>query len=253
MGAGKRLEGRTAFITGAGRNIGRQIALTLARDGANVVINVRENRNEAAQVVSELTKLGVKAHAVFGDVSDYDLVQEMVAEAERAVGPLDILINNAAVRPHQSLFEITKEDWDWVIGVGLTGAFNCTQAVARGMRDRGWGRIINISGRDGFTGILNRSHGVSVKAGIHGFTKACCLELGPYGITVNTVVPGLIQTTRPPDWYPTLDYQKRVEGIPLKRVGDVADIANMCHFLIVDGGYISGQAIHINGGEFLVS
>lgn len=249
----KRLAGRTALITGAGRNIGREIALTFARSGANVVINVRENEDEAAEVVDSLKALGVNAHAVFGDVSDRDVVQGMVDEAEATVGPIDILVNNAAVRPHQSIFEITPEDWAWVIGVGLTGAFNCTQAAGKGMTERGWGRIINISGRDGFTGILNRAHGVSVKAGIHGLTKATCLEFGPSGVTVNTVVPGLIETTRPPEWYPTLDYKKRVEGIPLQRVGAVEDIANMCHYLVVDGGFITGQAIHINGGEFLVS
>lgn len=253
MAEDKPLAGRTALVTGAGRNIGREIALTFARSGANVVINVRENRDEANEVVGAVKEFGVDSAAVYGDVSDREVVQNMVEEAENTVGPIDILINNAAVRPHQSLFEISKEDWDWVIGVGLTGAFNCTQAVAQGMMERSWGRIVNISGRDGFTGIHNRAHGVSVKAGIHGLTKACCLELGPHGITVNTVVPGLIQTTRPPEWYPSLDYQKRVEGIPLQRVGDVADIANMCHYLVVHGGFITGQALHINGGEFLIS
>lgn len=247
------LAGRTALVTGAGRNIGREIALTLARSGADIVVNTRQNRAEADEVVSAVEALGRRAIAVLGDVSDHATVQDMFEQAETQLAPIDILINNAAVRPHQSIFEISPEDWQWVLGVGLTGAFNCTQTAAKGMTERGWGRIINISGRDGFTGIVNRAHGVSVKAGVHGLTKASALELGPHGVTVNTVVPGLIQTTRPEEWYPTLDYEARVAGIPLRRVGAVEDIANMCNFLVVHGGFVTGQALHVNGGEFLVS
>lgn len=117
------------------------------------------------------------------------------------------------------------------------------------MVEAGWGRIINISGRDGFSGILNRAHGVTVKAGIHGFTKALALEFGPSGINVNTVVPGLIQTTRPKEWYPTLSYEERSKGIPVRHPGSVEDIAATVRFLVLEGDYITGQAVHVNGGE----
>ena len=247
------LVGRTALVTGGGRNIGREIALELARNGADVAVCVRQNLGEAAEVVSAVESLGAKAVSVVCDVANRTQVGAMVDEVASKLGTVDILVNNAAVRPHQSLMEITPEDWAWVMGVGLTGAFNCAQAVATGMSEAGWGRILNISGRDGFTGILNRSHGVSVKAGVHGLTKALALELGPHGVTVNTVVPGLIQTTRPEAWYPTLDYRARQEGIPLRKVGRVQDIARTCRFLAAEGDFITGQAIHVNGGEFLVS
>ncbi len=121
------------------------------------------------------------------------------------------------------------------------------------MVEAGWGRIINISGRDGFSGILNRAHGVTVKAGIPGFTKALALEFGPSGINVNTVVPGLIQTTRPKEWYSTLSYEERSKGIPVRHPGSVEDIAATVRFLVAKGDYITGQAVHVNGGEFLVT
>jgi NAD(P)-dependent dehydrogenase (short-subunit alcohol dehydrogenase family) len=247
------LEGRTALVTGAGRNIGRAIALALARSGANVVVNVRANLDEAEHVVSEARKNDVSAMAVAGDVSSLDDVAAMFEQVQEQLGTVDILLNNAAVRPHQAFLDITPDDWNWVLGVGLTRAFYCAKAAVPGMVEQGWGRIINISGRDGFSGIRNRAHGVTVKAGIHGFTKALALELGEHGITVNTVVPGLIMTTRPEEWYPHLDYGERAKNIPVRHVGDPEDVASICRYLVCDAGYITGQAIHVNGGEFLVT
>jgi 3-oxoacyl-[acyl-carrier protein] reductase len=247
------LAGRTALITGAGRNIGRAMARELAAAGANVVVNVRQNLDEGEQTAEEVRALGAEAVVVAGDVSKVEDVRALFDQATAALGPVHILVNNAAVRPHQPFLEITPEDWNWVLGIGLTGAFHCAQAAIPGMLEAGWGRIINISGRDGFSGILNRAHGVTVKAGIHGFTKALALEFGPSGITVNTVVPGLIHTTRPAEWYPTLSYEERAKGIPVRHAGSVDDIARTVRFLVAEGEYITGQAVHVNGGEFLVT
>jgi 3-oxoacyl-[acyl-carrier protein] reductase len=252
-GSEQPLAGRTALITGAGRNIGRAMARQLAAAGADVVVNVRQNVEEGEQTAEEVRALGAKAVVVTGDVSKAEDVRALFDEATAALGPVHILVNNAAVRPHQPFLEITPEDWNWVLGIGLTGAFHCAQAAIPGMVEAGWGRIINISGRDGFSGILNRAHGVTVKAGIHGFTKALALEFGPSGITVNTVVPGLIHTTRPAEWYPTLSYEERAKGIPVRHAGSVDDIARTVRFLVAEGEYITGQAVHVNGGEFLVT
>lgn len=241
------------MVTGAGRNIGRAIVLALASAGANVVVNVRQNQDEADEVVRAAQELGSQALAVTGDVSNSEDVRAMFENARGVFGGVQILVNNAAVRPHQAFLDISAEDWDWVVGVGLTGAFHCAQAAVPDMVRGGWGRIVNISGRDGFTGILNRAHGVTVKAGIHGLTKALALELGPAGVTVNTVVPGLIHTTRPREWYPTLSYEERAEGIPVRHAGSVDDIAAMVEFLASKGRFITGQALHVNGGEFLVT
>jgi 3-oxoacyl-[acyl-carrier protein] reductase len=248
-----RLDGKTALITGAGRNIGRAMAFALAEAGADVVVNVRQNVEEGEEVAAGVRERGRTSTVVIGDVVKADDVKAMFEQAVSEVGQVQILVNNAAVRPHQPFLEITPEDWNWVLGIGLTGAFHCAQAAIPGMVEAGWGRIINISGRDGFSGILNRAHGVTVKAGIHGFTKALALEFGPSGITVNTVVPGLIQTTRPKEWYPTLSYEERSKGIPVRHPGSVEDIASTVRFLVAEGEYITGQAVHVNGGEFLVT
>jgi NAD(P)-dependent dehydrogenase (short-subunit alcohol dehydrogenase family) len=229
------------------------MARELARAGADIVVNVRQNVAEGEQTAEEVRAEGARAVVVTGDVSKQEDVRAMFEQATAELGPVHILVNNAAVRPHQPFLEITPEDWDWVLGIGLTGAFHCSQAAIPGMVEAGWGRIINISGRDGFSGILNRAHGVTVKAGIHGFTKALALEFGPAGIIVNTVVPGLIHTTRPKEWYPTLSYEERAEGIPVRHAGSVEDIARTVRFLVAEGDYIAGQAIHVNGGEFLVT
>ena len=245
------LKGKVALVTGAGRNIGRSIALALAAEGAHVAVNARSNADEAASVCAEVTKLGVRAVPVIGDVSSEEDVARIFIEIHSSLGPVSVLVNNVALRPHRPFFDITAAEWDLVLGIGLRGSFLCAQNAAKDMRDSGAGRIINISGRDGFAGRTDRAHGVTVKAGIHGFTKALAMELGPLGITTNTVVPGLIQTTRRAEFYPNLNYDDRAKRIPVRRVGATQDIAEACAFLAKDAGYINGTTIHVNGGESL--
>ena len=246
------IRGRTALVTGAGRNIGRQIALSLAAEGCDVAVNTRENVEEAAAVCAEIEALGVRAVPAIGDISDPAEVARIFETIHRGLGPVSVLVNCAAVRPLQPFLEITVEDWDYVVGVGLRGAFLCAQAAARDMVELGGGRVINISGRDGFVGREGRAHGVAAKAGIHGLTKAMAMDLAPMGITTNTVVPGVIETTRPEKWYPGWDYTRRAERIPVRRVGRPDDIARTVVFLATGPDYINGTAIHVNGGESLI-
>lgn len=247
------LSGRVALVTGGGRNIGRAIALALGSAGASVAVNVRRNQDEADNVVSELRAAGAQATSVIADVGDSTQVAQLFDAVRRELGPVSILVNNVGLRPHQTLEEITDADWDSVLSAGLSGAFYCARAAAADMKPLGFGRIINISGRDGWTGTVGRSHGVSTKAGLHGLTKALALELGPCGVTANSIVPGFINTTRPPEWYPGLSVDSRVATIPVGRAGTVDDIAELALFLTTGASFISGQAIHVNGGEFLLS
>jgi NAD(P)-dependent dehydrogenase (short-subunit alcohol dehydrogenase family) len=246
------LQGRTAVITGAGRNIGRAIALELGRLGANVIVNARSNEAEAADVCAAIRAAGAEAHPVLADVARIADVDRLFAEARSTFGPVSILVNNAAVRPSQSFLDITEQDWDWVVNTGLKGAFFCAQQASRDMVGLGHGRIINISGKDGFVGRASRAHGVTVKAGLHGLTKALAIELGPFGITANTVVPGGIDTTRPAAWYPDWNPAERAARNPVRRLGTPDDIARTCGFLATDAGYITGTAIHVNGGDAVV-
>lgn len=243
-------EPKVAFVTGAGRNIGRAIALAFAAEGLTVAVNNRANRDEGEAVVAEIERLGGTAVYTPGDVGIPSEAQAAIARAQNVLGPIDVLVNNAAVRPHTDFVDMTLEEWNWVLSVGLTGAFVCTQAVVASMIDRHSGCIINVSGRDGFEGRVARAHGATVKAGLHGLTKALARELGPAGIRVNTVVPSLIDTTRPAAWYPNWADDANLERIPLRRLGQSEDIAQACVYLF-RAGYVTGQALHVNGGVMM--
>lgn len=239
-----------ALVTGAGRNIGRAIAIEFARQGLAVAVNNRSDRDEGEEVVAAVRALGARAAYVPGDVGEPEQAKAAVARAVELLGPIDVLVNNAAVRPHTHFHEMSLEEWNWVLGVGLTGAFVCSRAVVPGMIERGSGCIINISGRDGFEGRVARAHGATVKAGLHGFTKALARELGPHGIRVNTVVPSLIDTTRPAEWYPAWSEDANLDRIPVRHLGRSEDIAEACAY-VLRAGYVTGQALHVNGGVMM--
>jgi 3-oxoacyl-[acyl-carrier protein] reductase len=245
-----KLENRVALITGGGKNIGRAIALEFAREGADIIINGHRNRDLLLEVARDIESLGRRALTVVVDISQPDQVQAMVTEAYEKFRRIDISVANAAIRPRQSLEEISPEDWRWVIDTNLSSAFYLARLVLPGMRERRWGRLIHISGIDGFKGLANRAHNVTAKAGIHGFTKAVALEYASYGITVNTISPGAINTERPKKWYPNWSAEERAQKIPVNRIGEPWEIAKACVFLASDdASFITGQAIHINGGE----
>ena len=247
------LVGKTALITGSGRNIGRAIALRLARAGANVVVNGARDREQVDDAVAEIEAAGGRALGVMADVADSQAVARMVDAATAHFGRIDIAISNVGRRLHQPFLQISVEDWQSVLNTNLSALFYLDRAVLPQMQARGWGRLIHISGYDGFTGhLLNRAHNVACKAGMHGLTKAIAREFGPFGITCNTVVPGAINTER--DWsqYPNTDVNKVAERIAVRRWGEVWDIAEACLYLASDAArFVTGQALHVNGGEHM--
>jgi 3-oxoacyl-[acyl-carrier protein] reductase len=244
-----KLEGRVALVTGSGRNIGRATALKLAAEGAHVVVNARSNQAEADAVVREVQNLGVKALAVIADMAKQDQVEAMAARALSEFGRVDILINNAAIRPHKPFTELTTADWELVRGVVLDGAVYLTRALIEPMVQNRFGRILFFTGEGAFVGGSGRAHVSAAKMGLVGFARGLASEFAPHNIRVNVVSPGSIDTQRAnPEWY-----QGRVPnaaGIPLGRQGKVDEIAATCLFLVTeDGGFITGQTIHVNGGS----
>src|SRR6202171_6578635 len=191
------LNGKVAIVTGAGRNIGRAIALALADGGASVVINARSNRAEAAAVGREIEALGVKPLVHIGDVADAAAVQTMADAAVKHFGRIDILVNNAALRREKPFGEMSHAEWREILDVTLDGAFHCAKACLPALRKSGAGTIVNIGGLSAHTGAKDRAHVVTAKAGMIGFTRALAHDLASDGITVNCVVPGLIGTQRP--------------------------------------------------------
>ena len=243
-----RLEGRVALVTGSGRNIGRAIILKLAAEGANVVVNARSNREEAESVAAEAAALGVESLAVVADVADEPQVGGMFAAAIERFGKVDILVSNAAMRPHKPFLELTLEDYERVRGVVLDGAFYCARAAIPSMKRNGSGRIVFLTGDGAWNGSAQRSHVSAAKMGVVGLARGLASEFAPDNIRVNVVSPGRIDTTRDLAWYPQQNMADTSE-IPLGRLGAVDDIAAACVFLVTDDcGFITGQTIHVNGG-----
>ena len=246
----KELNGKVAIVTGAGRNIGRAIALTLAEGGASILVNVRSNRAEADAVAREVESLGAKALVHIGDVADPVQVQAMVDTAVKHFGRIDILINNAALRREKAFDEMSYAEWREIMDVTLDGPFHCVKACLPALRKSGAGTIINIGGLTAHIGAKNRAHVVTAKAGVVGFTRALAHDLAADGITVNCVVPGLIGTPRPKD-KPEPSHHLTHQTLTGER-GKPEDIAAMVRFLCSPAArYINGQAIHSNGGAYL--
>ncbi|NEO49243.1 MAG: 3-oxoacyl-ACP reductase FabG [Moorea sp. SIO4A3] len=241
------LSGKVALITGSSRNIGRAIALEMARQGAAIIVNARTSREEAEATAEEITALGVKAIALLADVGDENQVNDMVARALDTFGHIDILVNNTGLRRSKAITELTTQEWREVLGVNLDAPFFCSRAVTPSMLANGWGRIINVSGLNAFIGRAEWSHVCASKMGALGLTRALAMELAPKGITVNHIVPGLINTTTGTST--DAKTVKRIATVPLGRLGLPEEIANMCTFLASDAAsFITGQDIHVNGG-----
>ena len=244
-----KLEGKVALGTGSGRNIGRATVLKLAGEGAHVVVNARSNEAEAEAVAREARDLGVKAIAVIADVGKKNEVEGMAAKALSEFGRVDILINNAAIRPHKSFTELTQQDWEYVRGVVLDAGLYLTRALIEPMVTNRYGRILFFVGDGAYSGRgAGRAHISAAKMGLVGLARGLASEFAPHNIRVNVVSPGSIDTRRDnPEWY-----HGRVPdaaGIPLGRQGTVDEIAATCLFLVGDdGGFITGQTIHVNGG-----
>ena len=248
-----RLDGRVAIVTGSGRNIGRAIARALAAQGAAVVVNGSNDKDAVDRVVDELRQNGGRAIGIMADVSSDPDVKTLVKAAVDAFGSVDIAVTNVAMRRYQSFLDITPEDWDAVLRTNLSAAFFLARWALPHMRDRRWGRIVHISGFDGFWGhVTHRAHNVTAKAGLHGLSKAIAREFGSVGITANTVVPGAIDTDR--DWsqYPHQEKERLEAEIPSGRFGMPEEVAAAVVFAASNaGGFCSGQAIHVNGGHYM--
>ena len=244
------LAGKVAIVTGAGRNIGRAIALTLAGGGASVLVNARANRAEAEAVAHEIVSGGGKAMFFIGDVADPTAMQAMAGAALSGFGRIDILVNNAALRREKPFAEMDYREWREILDVTLDGAFHCTKACLTALRSSGSGTIVNIGGLSAHTGARDRAHVVTAKAGIVGFTRALANDLVADGITVNCVVPGLIGTPRAKD-KPEPAHHLTHQTITGER-GKPEDVAAVVRFLCGPAArYITGQAIHANGGAYL--
>jgi acetoacetyl-CoA reductase len=247
----KRLDGKTAIVTGAGRGIGQAIARELAATGANIVINYATSSERAQKLALELqTEHGVKTLVVQADVTNFDQVGEMVKKTLHTFGHIDILVNNAGITRDKTLRKMTKEDWDQVITVDLTSVFNCTKHVLSHMLDQKSGRIVSISSFVGQAGNLGQTNYAAAKSGIIGFTKALALETAHSGITVNAVCPGFTESDMLMD-VPENIRQRILHKIPMARFATVEEIAACVRFLVTEGDYITGEAISINGGIYM--
>ncbi len=254
MGTG-RLQGKTALITGASRGLGRAIALRFAAEGCDIAINYveapdRDNGVEALGVAEEVAALGRRGICVACDVSAVAGVEAMVGEVLEQFGQLDILVNNAGITRDKTLKNLDKGDWDAVLAVNLTGAFNCSRAVIEHMRERRRGRIISISSVVALMGNIGQCNYAASKAGLIGFTKSLAREVARRGITVNAIAPGFIATEMTQAIPPEVAEQI-VEGIPVGRMGAPEDIAAAALYLASDeASYVTGHVLSVNGGMY---
>ncbi|MEC9278523.1 MAG: SDR family NAD(P)-dependent oxidoreductase [Chloroflexota bacterium] len=240
------LSGKVALITGSGRNIGRATAIELARRGAVVTVNSRRNQQEADSVRDEIIAGGGTAISVIADVGVESEVAGMFEEIEKTLGNVAILVNNAGLRSHEKVANMTTEEWRRVLAVNLDGPFFCARAAIPAMSETGWGRIINVSGLNAFAGRSEWGHVCASKMGAIGLTRALSPELAATGILVNHIVPGAFDTSRES---PTGTNPVATDSIPVGRLGMPEEIANTVAFLASDHAtYITGQTIHVNGG-----
>jgi len=247
----KRLEQRTAIVTGAAQGIGRAIARGFAREGASVVI-ADVNEESASAVKNEIEAGGGRAMAIRTDVSNENSVQAMAKESLAEFGRVDILVNNAGIFPTSSVEEMSEEDWDRVIGTNLVGAFLCAKAVVPKFLEQGSGRIISLTSGRAFQGAKNGAHYAASKAGIIGFSKSLALELAPHGITVNVICPGITDTAQPRGHQTEEEMYAQGQRIPLGRIGQPEDLVGPAVFLASGAAaFVTGQTILVNGGSIM--
>lgn len=242
------LQGKCAVITGASRGIGREIAIKYAKEGANIVLNYRNSKEEALQLKEELDELGSNTLIFKANVSKFEEAEKLIKEAKEVFGRVDILVNNAGITKDNLIMRMKEEDFDSVIDVNLKGAFNCLKAVTPIMIRQKSGKIINMSSVVGVIGNAGQVNYSASKAGLIGMTKSLAREIGGKNININAIAPGFIDT----DMTKVLSEDQKkniISQVPLKRLGHAEDIANLALFLASDqSNYITGQVIHVDGG-----
>ena len=244
------LDGQTAVVTGASRGIGRACAIELARAGANVVINYKTNEEAANSCKEAIEAEGVKALVVQADVSDAAQAKALIETAEKEFGQIDILVNNAGVNRDRTVQRMSTEEWDEVIQTDLSSMFYCTNAVIAGMRERNYGRILNMASIIGQMGNLGQANYAAAKAGMIAFTKSAAKELARFNITVNAICPGFIET----DMVTSLNDEIRqnlISNIPLGRFGTAEEVATTVRFLCTEGSFYTGSQLSRNGGQYM--
>lgn len=242
------IQGKTAIVTGGTRGIGKAIVLELARQGANVAFTYVKSAEQANALAGEINKNGMGVMAVQSDSSNFNQSKQMVDGVIKNFGRVDVLVNNAGITRDKALMMMSEEDWRQVIDTNLTGVFNCTRAVIVPMMKQKSGSIINITSVSGVVGMARQVNYSSSKAGIIGFTKALAKEVARYGITVNSVAPGFIET----EMVEVLDkkyLEEILRFVPMGRMGKAEEVAEVVSFLISDAArYITGHVLNVDGG-----
>lgn len=247
----KELEDKTVLVTGAGRSLGREIALHLAGLGANVAVNYNQSAKGAKEVCTEISKLERSALPVQADITNPTAVTKMFQQINSELGAVDVLVNNAALNIDSTIKKMDNEIWDKVLATSLTGTFYCSREVIPTMRERQWGRIINISSVTGFTGAFGAANYAAAKAAVSGFTKSLAREVARYGITANAIAPGYFNIgmgMRLPEKFRS----DLIKMIPIGRFGRPEEITSAIAFLASENAsYITGQVLHVNGGYYM--
>lgn len=245
----KPLAGKTALVTGASRNIGRAIALALAENGANIIVNTLQDAEAAKAVAAEVEATGVASLVNVCNVTDREAVDAMAAEAREKFGAINIFVSNASARGQVDFLDMKYEDWRRVIDISLDGAFHCAQATLPMMIESGWGRIVTLGGIAWHVGFPRRANNLTGKAGLSGFTRALAAEFGGQGITANVVSPGAVETVRPAS---AGSAPQRENLPPVPRKAQIDEVASAVKFLCLpEQAYINGQIIHVNGGAYM--
>ena len=253
MSPDQRCAGKIVLVTGAQRGIGRAVAVRFAEAGADVALNFLDDEAAAKSAAAEITALGRRAVTLAADVAKPQDARRLVAEAERTLGPLDVLVNNAAIFPRAPFLELSEDTWDAVLDTNLKATFVCAQEAARRMvAAKRPGVIINLSSGAPYRGSLRATAYMASKLGIVGLTRGMARELAPLGIRVNAVAPGITNTAMPRLGNTEEGLAALAKANPLGRLAEPADIADVIVFLAIDAArYVNGQLIHVNGGDYL--